>query len=431
MNWLWAISRRLRYGVLSFTMACCWLTFATYGQLTQYVPFETGYTPGADLNGQGGSDLGFGTNVWFDGAPAGTGSAVVAGNLTAPMGLPVAGDHARTDLFDFNLAFYTFDADGDGMNGEPEDALQPGEHWISFVGRSDLLADFGGFSLEKFFGDEILYIGKIGGFGGSSWGVDAQDGNGGISAGGDITVDTFLVAKLTLGPSANDDVIDLFINPPLGTTPPATADLSLGFNEDAAGGRAIDEIRIGSQGGPFFIDEIRIGATFADVTGSSPAIPGDFNHDNMWNCTDINLLSQAIASGSMDLSFDMNGDGMITRADINEPTTGWLAVGGAQNTGQTGGNAFIDGDANLSGAVDGSDFGNWNMNKFSTNANYCDGDFDASGGIDGSDFGIWNGNKFTSSAAASAAVPEPVSVLWTIFAALSLTARRSRRDSNA
>ena len=134
-----------------------------------------------------------------------------------------------------------------------------------------------------------------------------------------------------------------------------------------------------------------------ETDGVAMTVDGDFNNDGFWNCDDINMLSAAIATSNMDLMFDMNGDGMITLADITEPTVGWLAVGGANNSAQTGGNAFLNGDANLSGSVDGSDFGIWNSNKFSTSNAWCSGDFNASGGVDGSDFGIWNGNKFTSS----------------------------------
>jgi hypothetical protein len=100
---------------------------------------------------------------------------------------------------------------------------------------------------------------------------------------------------------------------------------------------------------------------------------------------------------STDLSFDMNGDGFITIADVTDPGSGWLAVGGANNPNTTGGNPFLAGDADLSGEVDGSDFGVWNSNKFTSIAAWCSGDFNADGVVDGSDFGIWNSNKFQAS----------------------------------
>ena len=172
----------------------------------------------------------------------------------------------------------------------------------------------------------------------------------------------------------------------------------------------------GNVGGATWYDA----ASLISLTPDQPPQLGDFDNNGLWNCADINALSAAIASGSTDLRFDMNGDGVIDGADITDAGDGWLAVGGANNPAQTGGNAFLNGDANLSGAVDGSDFGIWNTSKFSTNSAWCSGDFNASGAVDGSDFGIWNGNKFRSSDGVSA-VPEPVLgwlgcslVLWLI-----------------
>ncbi|MEM7312961.1 MAG: hypothetical protein AAF497_07395, partial [Planctomycetota bacterium] len=83
--------------------------------------------------------------------------------------------------------------------------------------------------------------------------------------------------------------------------------------------------------------------------GSGPN--GDFSGDGVWDCADINALTAAIAAGSSDLSFDMNGDGMVSIEDVTDPGTGWLAVGGANNPAQTGGNAYLVGDANLDGVV--------------------------------------------------------------------------------
>lgn len=240
--------------------------------LTHYVPFDQGYTAGSGLGGAGGSDLGFGANTWFNGGAA----TVNAGNLNAPAGLPVAGNHASTDpLSGFDPSFYTFDQDNDGNNGEVgEDNLAPGTHWLSFIGNTEAAAGFGGLSLVKFFGPEILYIGKADdGAGNSVWAIDIDGAGPAIFPvlGSDTTVDTFLVARLTIGAGANDDIVDLFINPAIGGGEPLVPDISVNFNEDAGGGSAIDEIRIASGGGAFLIDEIRIGETFADVAVPEPA----------------------------------------------------------------------------------------------------------------------------------------------------------------
>jgi hypothetical protein len=76
----------------------------------------------------------------------------------------------------------------------------------------------------------------------------------------------------------------------------------------------------------------------------------------------------------------------------------------------------------LDGVVDGSDFGAWNGNKFTSTAAWCSGDFNADGNVDGSDFGIWNSNKFQSSDAAT--VPEPgIGWMWLLATCCALRAR--------
>lgn len=156
-------------------------------------------------------------------------------------------------------------------------------------------------------------------------------------------------------------------------------------------------------------------------------VNGDFNDDQAWDCADIDALTAAIAGGSTDLSFDMNGDGSLTRADITDASVGWLAVGGANNPADTsGGNPFLEGDADLDGTVDGNDFLTWNMNKFTPLAAWCSGDWDANGMVDGADFLIWNTFKFQSSDGVSA-VPEPAALSCWWLACLGLAGWRRRR----
>ena len=176
--------------------------------------------------------------------------------------------------------------------------------------------------------------------------------------------------------------------------------------------------------------------TAADVPGTIPnpepgpvTVSGDFNSDGSWDCMDIDALVAAVASGSTDLSFDMNGDGVINSADVTDAGSGWLAVGGANNPGATsGGNPFLIGDATLDGTVDGLDFIEWNNNKFSNLAEWCGGDFNVDGTVDGLDFIEWNRNKFTSSDSASSqppVVPEPTGLLLLVGAVIVFVIRRS------
>jgi hypothetical protein len=88
------------------------------------------------------------------------------------------------------------------------------------------------------------------------------------------------------------------------------------------------------------------------------------------------------------------------------------------------GNPYLLGDANLDGAVDGSDFNTWNSHKYSTSGKWSMGDFNVDGVTDGADFNIWNTNKFTS-ADAAVTVPEPRVVLTgVVFLAGMLRSRR-------
>jgi hypothetical protein len=146
---------------------------------------------------------------------------------------------------------------------------------------------------------------------------------------------------------------------------------------------------------------------------------GDFNNDGLYNCVDVDGLVGAIASGTNTASFDLTGDGLVNTADRDA----WLLEAGEANIGP--GRAYKLGDANLDGFVDGSDFGIWNANKFTSVAKWCSGDFTANGSIDGSDFGVWNANKFTSSDSA-AFVPEPGIVCLGIGAIFVVCAMRRR-----
>lgn len=75
----------------------------------------------------------------------------------------------------------------------------------------------------------------------------------------------------------------------------------------------------------------------------------------------------------------------------------------------------LPGDANGDRVVDGSDFGIWNSNKFTSGTTWTRGDFNGDGVTDGTDFGIWNSNKFTSADGTGSLVPEPGSVTLLAF----------------
>ncbi len=117
----------------------------------------------------------------------------------------------------------------------------------------------------------------------------------------------------------------------------------------------------------------------------------DFDGRLICDISDIDTLVAGIAGGTNNPALDLNGDSLVNLDDRDQ----WLALAGAINL--TSGNPYLLGDATLDGFVDGSDFGRWNANKFTSVAAWSSGDFDADGVVDGSDFGIWNANKFRAS----------------------------------
>lgn len=144
----------------------------------------------------------------------------------------------------------------------------------------------------------------------------------------------------------------------------------------------------------------------------------DFNDDGLFNCLDVDALVADIASGSNGPLFDLTGDGLVNRADL----INWL--GAAGNANLPNHNPYLEGDANLDGVVDGSDFVIWNSHKFTAAAAWCSGDFSADGVVDGLDFVIWNSNKFRSADGGSLLVPEPTGWLFLMFGlAASVVAR--------
>ena len=119
----------------------------------------------------------------------------------------------------------------------------------------------------------------------------------------------------------------------------------------------------------------------------------------------------------------MTGDGVVDGSDLDE----WLRQAGATNL--ASGGSYLDGDANLDGFVDVSDFNIWNGNKFTGSTGWCSGDFNADGVVDVSDFNLWNVNKF-SSADSTASVPEPAGLLGGLSVFVLLLMRRRCLESH-
>ena len=123
----------------------------------------------------------------------------------------------------------------------------------------------------------------------------------------------------------------------------------------------------------------------------SNTVDCDFDEDGDCDIDDIDALITEIAGGMNNLAFDLTGDNLVDLADRDQ----WLADAGALNL--PSGNAYLLGDSNLDGTVNGQDFLAWNANKFMSTGTWSQADWNANGVTDGQDFLIWNGNKFQSS----------------------------------
>ena len=125
------------------------------------------------------------------------------------------------------------------------------------------------------------------------------------------------------------------------------------------------------------IDGVRdIGAHESDAIAN---LPEDLDLDGDVDCDDMDIISMEISSGGS--NFDLNMDGSTNMDDLT-----LVRIAGMIN----------EGDFNCDGFTDVSDFGIWNVNKFTVTGKWSEGDANLDGSTDVSDFGIWNTNKFTS-----------------------------------
>jgi len=230
---------------------------AARAQLIAYESFS--YPPG-NLNGQTGG-TGFAT-PWVTGFGTAT---VLSGSLTpsgSAAGLPTAGNHVSVvpDISTLGSTTRTLTQPVAGTAGSTA--------WLSVVMLGDG-TNSGAFTVSD------------GGFRGFSFTTGTASGPptirwtlSDLSLGGEVasstpsTVQSLLVARVTFLTDATHDRVDLFINPPPGVNPPPAPDVFLSVLHAATLGTF--ELATASPSGTptTQFDEIRIGATFADVVAA-------------------------------------------------------------------------------------------------------------------------------------------------------------------
>jgi hypothetical protein len=220
-----------------------------------------------------------------------------------------------------------------------------------------------------------------------------------------------------MDPMANPGSIEFFVDlasdmsGPFSSGPLTFANLEGGILDGS-------EIGVYGQGaGTLPSDFITVNFDNFDFDGPD-AISCDFDNSGSCDIDDIDALVMEVVAGTNVPMFDLNGDSLVNIDDMDD----WRAQAGALNL--VSGNAYLVGDIDLDGTVDGLDFIEWNTNKFMPSGKWSLGDLNADGATDGLDFIEWNTNKFMSADQLSA-VPEPGAfVLFLMTAAVCCRRRR-------
>ena len=202
--------------------------------------------------------------------------------------------------------------------------------------------------------------------------------------------------SFTLGAGVTTEILELRLNSPFAGVLNASIVVD-GYSSDPVLG--FDDLFFQFNPGALSTTSSTVQLTLGDLPG------GDFNGDTHWDCLDVDALVAEIVAGTDGAAFDLTADGAVNQDDL----AAWLTAAGQANL--PSGNPYLVGDANLSGAVDITDFNIWNSHKFTTTPGWCQGDFNADGVIDLSDFNQWNSSKFNSSARA---VPESSSFVLNV-----------------
>jgi hypothetical protein len=128
-----------------------------------------------------------------------------------------------------------------------------------------------------------------------------------------ITGETaFLVAKVTF--TADNENVDLYVNPAPGRPEPATASVSR--NDLNLGSLTGIGISTGTNA-TWSVDEIRVGDSFADVTPSLfIPVSGDANLDGVVNHLDFDVLYENFGTGTTWVQGDFDGDGRVSFVDF-------------------------------------------------------------------------------------------------------------------
>ncbi len=141
---------------------------------------------------------------------------------------------------------------------------------------------------------------------------------------------------------------------------------------------------------------------------------GDINQDGMTNGGDVTALHAAFGSSSW--LGDLNVDGVVNVQDVQTLISDIVRT--------------VNGDFDFDRDVDGADFLAWQTGAGALGGLYSQGDADLNGAINQVDLAIWEGvyglQELAAQAAATAAVPEPHTLVLLLTSMAAFTAVRHR-----